>query len=61
MSDLAAEIARLDAALAAADLFAQNPAKAAALAKARAARAADLIRAEEEWLAASTAYEAAMR
>jgi ATP-binding cassette subfamily F protein 3 len=54
------EIARLDVALAAADLFARDPNKATALAKARADAAVALARAEEEWLNASSAYEAAM-
>ena len=51
------EIARLDAALAAPGLFAREPQKAAALAKARADAAVTLARAEEEWLTASTAVE----
>jgi ATP-binding cassette, subfamily F, member 3 len=53
------EIARLDAALAAAGLFARDPAKAAALAKARADADAALARAEDDWLTASAEYEAA--
>jgi ATP-binding cassette, subfamily F, member 3 len=52
------EIARLDTALATPDLFARDPQKAATLAKARADAAAALMRTEEEWLKASTAYEA---
>jgi ATP-binding cassette subfamily F protein 3 len=55
---LTAEIARIDAALA--ELFARDPAKAAALAKARAEAVDALARAEEAWLAASTEFEAAM-
>ena len=51
------EIARLETALAASDLFARDPQKAAALAKARADSAQALARAEEEWLSASAAYE----
>jgi ATP-binding cassette subfamily F protein 3 len=54
------EIARIDAALAAPDLFARDPAKAAALAKARAAAVDALAGAEEAWLVASTEFEAAM-
>jgi ATP-binding cassette subfamily F protein 3 len=53
------EIARLDAALAVAGLFARDPAKAAALAKARADAATALARAEDDWLTASGEYEAA--
>ncbi len=54
-----AEIARLDATLATAGLFARDPEKAAALAKARSENASALAKAEEEWLSASSAYEAA--
>jgi ATP-binding cassette subfamily F protein 3 len=54
------EITRLDAALATPGLFARDPNKAAALAKARAEAAAALAKAEEDWLSASAAYEAAM-
>jgi ATP-binding cassette subfamily F protein 3 len=54
------DLARFDAALAEADLFARNPAKAAELAKARSDAADALAHAEEEWLAASGEYEAAM-
>ena len=46
----------MDAALAG-DLFAKDPHKAAGLSKTRAAAAAALARAEEEWLEASAAYE----
>ena len=56
---LETEIARLDAALAAPDAFATDPGKAAALAKARSDAASKLAAAEEEWLSASAAYEAA--
>jgi ATP-binding cassette subfamily F protein 3 len=56
---LSAEVARLDAALAAPGLFARDPAGAAGLAKARADAAAALAKAEEDWLAASAEYEAA--
>ena len=54
---LTAEIARIDAALAEAGLFARDPAKAAALAKARADHAGALAKAEEEWLEASALQE----
>jgi ATP-binding cassette subfamily F protein 3 len=57
---LTQEIARTDAALAAPGLFARDPAKAAALSKARADAAAALARAEDDWLAASAEFEAAM-
>ncbi len=56
---LNAEITRLDAALAAPGLFTQNPAKGASLAKARADVAARLAQAEDEWLLASSSYDAA--
>jgi ATP-binding cassette subfamily F protein 3 len=55
-----AEIAELDAALAAPGLFERDPAKAAALARARAEKASALKRIEDDWLAASAAFEAAM-
>jgi ATP-binding cassette subfamily F protein 3 len=54
------EIARIDRALMAPDLFGRNPAGAAALAKARAAAARSLASAEEEWLEASTQYDSAI-
>jgi ATP-binding cassette subfamily F protein 3 len=53
------EIGRIDAALAEPGLFARDSAKAAALAKARADHVAALSKAEEDWLEASTALEAA--
>ena len=53
-------IARLDTALAAPALFTRDPAKAATLAKARADAASALARAEDDWLEASAAMEAAM-
>jgi ATP-binding cassette subfamily F protein 3 len=56
---LSAEIADLDAALAAPGTFA-DPARAASLAKARADAARALAAAENDWLDASTAYDAAM-
>jgi ATP-binding cassette, subfamily F, member 3 len=52
-----AEIARIDAALAESGLFTREPAKAAALAKARAEHARALAEAEEEWLEASALKE----
>jgi ATP-binding cassette subfamily F protein 3 len=54
------ELERLDAALAAPDLY-DNPVRAATLARERAAAAAALARAEEAWLALSSEYEAALR
>ncbi len=57
---LTEEIARVDKLLADAGLFARDPAKAAALAKARADAVTALARAEEDWLSASAEYEAAM-
>jgi ATP-binding cassette, subfamily F, member 3 len=57
VAQLAAEIARLDRALSSAGLFARDPAKAAALAKARADASDALAEAETEWLEASSAYE----
>ena len=56
---LTAEIATIDAQLAS-GLFARDPAKAAALSRSRAEASAALARAEEDWLAASSAYEDAM-
>ncbi len=57
---LSREVERIDAVLAAPDLFASDPARAAAHAKARSEAAAALARSEEEWLSASAEYEAAM-
>ena len=57
MAELTADIARMDAALSSAGLFARDPAKAAALAKARAEASDALAAAEAEWLDASAAYE----
>jgi ATP-binding cassette, subfamily F, member 3 len=57
---LTQEIARADTALAAPGLFARDPNKAAALAKARADAVEALARAEDEWLVASSEFEAAM-
>ena len=56
---LTRELEKIDAALAEGDLFAREPAKAAALAKTRAETAHALTAAEEEWLAASAAMETA--
>jgi ATP-binding cassette, subfamily F, member 3 len=53
------ELARLDAALAAPDLYA-DPAKASGLAKDRADAARALAAAETDWLTASAEYEEAM-
>jgi ATP-binding cassette subfamily F protein 3 len=60
LARLGAEIAELDSALAVPGLFARDPQKAAALAKARAEKASALKRIEDDWLAASAAFEAAM-
>jgi len=48
---------KLDAALADGQLYAREPAKAAALAKARSENASALAKAEEDWLAAGAALE----
>ena len=53
-------LAKLDEALADGTLFARDPGQAAAFAKDRATAADALAAAEEEWLEASEAYEAAM-
>jgi ATP-binding cassette subfamily F protein 3 len=59
MARLTRELERIDAALAAPDLFTRDPARAAAHAKARSDAAAALERSENEWLSASAAYESA--
>ena len=66
ISDAEAEIARIngiiakiDTALALPDLFKRDPKQAAQLTKARAGAASALLRAEEEWLAASSQYDEA--
>ena len=59
VAQLTAEIALIDAELAT-DLFAHDPAKATELSKSRAKAADALVRAEEEWLAASAEYEEAV-
>jgi ATP-binding cassette subfamily F protein 3 len=53
------EIEKLDAALADGGLFERDPSKAAAIARTRSERAAALAKAEEDWLAAGAALEAA--
>jgi ATP-binding cassette subfamily F protein 3 len=58
---LNAEIARIDAMLAGSGLFARDPTKAAALAKARADAAGALATAEEQWLEASAHQESVIR
>ncbi|MBV9348692.1 MAG: ABC-F family ATP-binding cassette domain-containing protein [Pseudolabrys sp.] len=59
MKRLASEIERLDRSLAEAGLFTREPRRGAALAQERAAAAKALSAAEEEWLQASTAFDAA--
>ena len=59
VSKLTADIASIDTQLAG-DLYARDPGKATALSKARAEAAQALAKAEEDWLAASAAYEDAM-
>ena len=59
MARLTREIEQLDAALADGTLFARDPAKAAAMSKSRAEYADALAKAEEDWLAAGAALEAA--
>src|SRR6195952_5002003 len=66
ISDAEAEIARIngiiakiDGALALPDLFTRDPKQAAQLSKARAGAASALLRAEEEWLTASSQYDEA--
>ncbi|CAM5410546.1 putative ABC transporter ATP-binding protein YheS OS=Afipia felis OX=1035 GN=yheS_1 PE=3 SV=1 [Afipia felis] len=52
-------IAKIDAALALPDIFQRDPKQATQLTKARAAAAAALEKAEEDWLEASASYESA--
>ena len=59
MAKIAAEIARLDTALADQTLYARDPARAQKLVLDRAVLTRDLRHAEDLWLAASEAYEAA--
>jgi ATP-binding cassette subfamily F protein 3 len=61
VAHLSGEIARIDAILAGSELFARDPAKAAALAKTRADHASALTEAEEDWLEASALQESAIR
>ena len=56
---LTREIEKLDATLADGQLFTRDPAKAAAMAKARSDNASALAKAEEDWLSAGAALEAA--
>jgi ATP-binding cassette subfamily F protein 3 len=58
---LTAEIGRIDAILAGSGLFARDPAKAAALAKARADHVSALTQAEEDWLEASAVHESVLK
>jgi ATP-binding cassette subfamily F protein 3 len=57
---LSARIAEIDGALADPKLYERDPTRSAALAKERADKAATLAAAEEQWLAASAAYESAL-
>jgi len=59
MGKLTRDIQTLDATLADGQLFSRDPAKAAVLAKTRADKANALAKAEEDWLAAGAALEAA--
>ena len=59
IAQLGATLARIDADLATPDLFARDPDKAARLSKQRAETASALAQAEDDWLDASSAYEAA--
>ena len=59
MARLTREIEKLDAALASGELFTRDPGKAAAIARARSENASALAKAEEDWLAAGAALEAA--
>jgi ATP-binding cassette subfamily F protein 3 len=56
---LTRQLQKLDATLADGDLFARDPARAAELSKTRANVVASIAKAEEEWLAASSAIETA--
>jgi ATP-binding cassette, subfamily F, member 3 len=59
LAQLARQLRKLDLTLSDGDLFARDPARAAELSKTRASVVAAITRAEEEWLAASTALETA--
>jgi ATP-binding cassette, subfamily F, member 3 len=61
MARISEIIAKIDAALALPDLFTRDPKQAAQLGKARANAADALMKAEEEWLAASSEFEEAVR
>jgi ATP-binding cassette, subfamily F, member 3 len=61
MARISGIIAKIDVALALPDLFTRDPKQAAQLSKARASAAGALTRAEEEWLAASSEFDAAVR
>jgi ATP-binding cassette subfamily F protein 3 len=56
---LTREIEKLDAAMADGQLFSRDPAKAAAMARTRSENVSALAKAEEDWLAAGAALEAA--
>jgi ATP-binding cassette subfamily F protein 3 len=57
LAQLTRQLNKLDTTLADGGLFARDPARAAELSKTRANVVAAIARAEEEWLAASTALE----
>jgi ATP-binding cassette, subfamily F, member 3 len=59
IAQLTRQLAKLDVTLADGDLFASDPARAAELSKTRAQVVAAIAKAEQEWLAASTALETA--
>jgi len=59
IANLTRQLRKLDATLAEGELFARDPARAAELAKTRANVVASIAKAEEEWLAASSALETA--
>ena len=56
---LTRELEKIDTALASGEMFTRDPAKAAAMARARSENANALAKAEEDWLAAGAALEAA--
>jgi ATP-binding cassette subfamily F protein 3 len=59
VSEIAADIARIDGTLATPDIYTRDPAAAQKLSIERAQKARELAAAEDAWLAASEAYEAA--
>jgi ATP-binding cassette subfamily F protein 3 len=59
LANLTWQLNKLDAALADGELFARDPARAAALSKTRASVVDAIAKAEEEWLAASEALQTA--